>query len=602
MSVQPAKRDSLIRFTSRLADELQGLKPGAHRLLAEKILKGIGRRCDLDHVHLYLSQRKTGKVLPISLFSDWSRSGMPSIASQLQRVALTLFGEQAAVLLPAGTAVYCGVNERSDSCSRLVSGILRDLQCSAYEMIPIRIGEKLRAVIAVGHDHGAEHLDAVCHQLLQLAGRVFVGSYSAARRESRRKRNHRQWRNVANGACDFAMVLNSALEIVDVVPFGESNLPAISGLRLQDIVPRNSYEPLRQTIEDAIESDQARTCDLMILQRQGKTCSFSTRIEPGGTSSASVCTLYLTNNDVERAAVDELNLLREQLDRASRLSVLGNISSEYAHQLTQPLQVISAQAFTLKRRLRNPDADMAKTIEGVIRIEASVDLARDVIISLRDFLQNRQARPCATDLRRMIEHASRMVQPFPDSGVVRISIDDPEGLLDQIRPFEVHVDRVQTTYVLINLLVNAIEACTNAQTLEPEIRIQLRRHSTPKFVLISVCDNGPGLPAGDSEQVFQRFFTTKSSGFGIGLAICRDVIERQRGKILAQNNAGPGSTFTFSVLVQSDEIEEETRRLEEDAEDLLDSNTHDGTRTAKRRAPGQVRLRSSEKYTSRGPD
>ena len=575
MAVSAAQRESLIRFTSRLAGELQELKPGAHRRLAEKMLKGIGKRCELDHVHLYFCQRKTGQVLPISLFSDWSRTPVPSIASHLKQISLTLFGQQAALLLPAGTAVYCAMNEQSEACSKLISGILRDLQCSAYELIPIRIGNRLRAVIAVGHDHGPDHMDAVCHQLLQLTGRVFVGSYRAARRESRRQRNHRQWRNVANGACDFALVLNSTIEIVGVVPFGKSILPAISGLRLQDIVPRNSYEPLRQAIEDAIESEQARMCDLMILQRQGKTRSYSSRIEPGGETSTCACTLYLTNNDVERGAIDELNQLREQLDRASRLSVLGNISSEYAHQLTQPLQVISTQAFTLKRRIRDPDSDIEKMIEGVSRIEASVDLARDVIVSLRDFLHDRHARLSATHLGRMLEQASKMVQPLPDSGIVRISVDDADALLQQDPSFEVHVDRVQTTYVLINLLVNAIEACTKAEIVEPEIRIQIRRHSSPQSILVSVCDNGPGLPPGDPEKVFQRFFTTKAYGFGIGLAICRDVIERQRGNIRAQNNPGAGSTFTFSLLVQSSEVEEETRRLEEAENDLLDDNTVD---------------------------
>ena len=133
-----------------------------------------------------------------------------------------------------------------------------------------------------------------------------------------------------------------------------------------------------------------------------------------------------------------------------------------------------------------------------------------------------------------------------------------------------HVDRVQTTYVLINLLVNAIEACAQAETAEPEVRIQLRSHVTEKYLVLSVSDNGPGLPEGDPEKVFKRFFTTKKHGFGFGLAICRDVIERQRGKIQAKNNPGDGCTFTFSVLLQNDETEAETRSLDDAADDLMD--------------------------------
>ena len=166
MSLSLGKRDSLIRYTSRLADELNGLKPGLHRAQAGKMLKGIGQRCELNHVHLYLTRLKDGPQ--ISLYSEWSRAEIPPLACQLQRVALPLIGEQAAQLLPFGIAVYCGMNEQSEACSRLVSSILRELNSAAYEMIPILISERLRGVIAVGHDQGPLHLNSVCHHLLQL--------------------------------------------------------------------------------------------------------------------------------------------------------------------------------------------------------------------------------------------------------------------------------------------------------------------------------------------------------------------------------------------------------------------------------------------------
>ncbi len=573
MSLSLGKRDSLIRYTSRLADELNGLKPGLHRAQAGKMLKGIGQRCELNHVHLYLTRLKDGPQ--ISLYSEWSRAEIPPLACQLQRVALPLIGEQAAQLLPFGIAVYCGMNEQSEACSRLVSSILRELNSAAYEMIPILISERLRGVIAVGHDQGPLHLNSVCHHLLQLTGRVFVGSYRAACRESRRRKNHRQWRNLANGACDFALVLDSALEIVNVVPFRNQTPPAVNGLRLQDIVTRSSYKPVRQLIENAIKSNLARTGDFLTLQGKGKPGSFTSRIEPGGETAACACTLYLTSNDVERAAADELTQLRDHLAQASRLSVSGNLSSEYAHQLTQPLQVIEYQAFTLENRLKHGESSVEQMMQNVSAIQDSVDLASEVIFNLRDFLHDRRARLAATDVGRMIEHATKMVQPRPDSVSVRISVDDVEGLLEQDPPLEVHVDRVQTTYVLINLLVNAIEACTNAETDEPEVQIQLRSHTSPKYVVLSVSDNGPGLPEGDPEKVFERFFTTKKHGFGIGLAICRDVIGRQRGEIQAKNNPVVGCTFTFLMLVQSDQAEEETRLLDKAADKIMDDEPED---------------------------
>ena len=151
------------------------------------------------------------------------------------------------------------------------------------------------------------------------------------------------------------------------------------------------------------------------------------------------------------------------------------------------------------------------------------------------------------------------------------SVLDPEALLEQDPPLEVHVDRVQTTYVLINLMVNAIEACREANVQEPELIIQVKSGSaSSKSVMVSVSDNGPGLPKGSTEKVFKRFFTTKKSGFGFGLAICRDVVERQRGTIKACNNPAKGCTFTFSLLLQSDEAEQETEQLEEAAETMME--------------------------------
>lgn len=571
MSLSSAKRDSLIRFTSRLADALNGLRPGEHRVLAARMLKGIGERCEVDQVHLYLARRQQRQQ--ISLYCEWSRLNTPSLASRLQHVDLAILGDQPSHLLPTGTTVYCGKNEQSEACSRLITSILSDLTCAAYEMIPILISKKLRGVIAVGHNHGPQHLDSVCHHLLQLTGRVFVGSYRAARRESRRRKNHRQWQNIAKLACDFALVLDSAMEIVKVAPFRNQNPPAASGLRLQDIVARASYEPVLLLIRDAIKTGNGRTFDFLLLKANGKPSSFNARIEPGGETAACACTLYLTSNDVERAAADELAQLRDHLAQASRLSVIGNLSSEYAHQLTQPLQVIEYQSFLLKSRLKGGEASVEQMLQNVSAIGDSVDIATEVIFNLRDFLQDRRAKLSATDLESMIDHATQLVQPRPDSITVKIRIDDEESLLNQDPPLEVHVDRVQTTYVLINLLVNAIEACMSAKTADPELVIRLRSYPSTPYVVLSVSDNGPGLPKGDPEDVFKRFFTTKKNGFGIGLAICRDVIERQRGKIHAKNNPGAGCTFTFSMLRQSVEAEADTRMLDEAAEDMSDGES-----------------------------
>lgn len=562
-------RDSLIRYTSRLADRMIRLSPGRHKSLAAKMLETIGDKCDLDHAHLYLVNLKHGPHL--SMYSEWSRMATPSLASGLQKIALSLLNEQAEDALPRGIAVYCGKNEHSESCSRIVSSMLRQMNAAAYEMIPVLINNRLRGVIAVAHDKGSMHLDSTSQQLLQLVGRIFVGGYLSAKREARRKKNHRQWRNVANGACDFAFVLDSAMEVLNVVGFRNGSPPSVTGLRLQDIVTRTSYDPVRKMIAESIESKQPHTFEFLLFKNSEKSYSYNARIEPGGEAANIACTMYLTSNDTERAAAEELAELRDNLTQAARLSLSGNLASEYAHQLAQPLQVIGLQGFTLKNRLRMGEATAEKMLLNVEEILLQVEHAREVIFGMRDFLHDRRSRLAATELEIIISQALKLVQPRPDSSAAKISVLDHEELLEQDPRLEVHVDRVQTTYVLINLMVNAIEACREADVQEPELIIQVKSDpDSQKFVLVSVSDNGPGLPKGKMEKVFKRFFTTKKSGFGFGLAICRDVVERQRGTISAFNNPIRGCTFTFSLLFQSDEADEETQQLEDAAEKMME--------------------------------
>lgn len=289
------------------------------------MLDRIGIRCELDHVHLYLAHLNDGPH--ISLYSEWSHNETGSLKSSLQGVALSLISEQAAEILPNGTAVYCGLNEQSESCSRLMSSILRQLNSAAYELIPILLHRRFCGVIAVAHDKGSTHLDPLCHQLLRLAGRIFVGGYLASRRDLRRRKLYRQWRSVANGACDFAVVLDSAMEIVNVVAFRNLFPPAVRGLRLQDIVTRTSYDAVLKFIGEAIRAKQARTIDFLMIKGSEKPGSYNARIEPHGNTAGNACTLYLTSNDAEHAAAEELAELRVHLAQASRLSVSGNLAS-----------------------------------------------------------------------------------------------------------------------------------------------------------------------------------------------------------------------------------------------------------------------------------
>src|SRR5947207_13151136 len=117
----------------------------------------------------------------------------------------------------------------------------------------------------------------------------------------------------------------------------------------------------------------------------------------------------------------------------------------------------------------------------------------------------------------------------------------------------VTADRVQLQQVLLNLVLNACEAMANYDSSERQLLIASK--SENGTVRVSVTDRGGGIPEGKREQVFERFFTTKKEGMGLGLSICRTIIDAHRGKIWATNNAGRGATFHFSLpIVRSDAL------------------------------------------------
>lgn len=553
MPLVQQRRDSLLRYSSRLFDQLSSLRPASVRRLTTNAIGGLGQRAAVPHAHLFLVRGRTAESETASLVAEWSKHPAARVGDELQKCHLSLLGEDVARALSAGTTVFSGLTETTHACSRLVSGILRELGVCGYEMIPVIMGKRLRAIIGLAHDYGPVHLDHQSHLLIQLSGKIIVGCLMSARREQRRRIHHRQWKSIANGACDFALQTDARCEIIRVIPFRQQKPPQVQGLRLQDFVAAVSYESLTESIDTAIGSALPRMADVRAVTAGGRPCSYAVRIEPTADNVAGGLTLYLTNNDAERAHAEELQSLREQLDRATRLSILGNIATEFAHQLTQPLQSITNNSYTLKSRLRSKALGREKLIECVESIEGNVAHAGDVINSLRDFLRDRRMNPTANCLRTMIEHAVTMIETVAERISAKVRIHDPATVLAAKGGCLVCVDRVQTTHVIINLLMNALEACAAAKTAAPNVSVSVVPCERPGHLVVRITDNGPGIPPEKLNSVFDRFFTTKTDGFGIGLAICRDVIERQHGIIRAENNPESGCCFSFTVALCADD-------------------------------------------------
>lgn len=562
MPLPEENREALLNYALLLSNTISDNQSGSLRSLVSEVVAKLGKLACVQHAHLFVLRKSNAPNSFASLYTEWGSTSTPEIGPNLQDVRLQLFGTEAVKSLRSGNAYFSQFDEENNACSKLVSGLLRELGLSSYELIPIISGGRLAALIGLAHVEGPDHLDHQSRRLIQLAGNVLIRSIQMARRERVRRNNHKQWKRVVNGACDFAVRVDSNLEISAVIAFRQQKPPQVRGLLLTEFVSRSSCESVLELIEAVNNSSQPRSIQFFGINANGRPCSYAARIEPASSKSRKRdLTLFLTNNDVERAHAEELSCLREQLDRATRLSLLGNIATEFAHQLTQPLQAISNHIYTLRSRIRKTEPH-PMLLSCADNIETSVDHAGAIINSLRDFLTNRRMKLGPAKLATMVQHAVTMVEAQSERVGAKVHMLDPHGMLENELSPVVDVDTVQTTHVIINLLVNAIEACGEAKTEAPEILITARPDANSRHVIVEVSDNGPGLSPENPDGVFERFFTTKSDGFGIGLAICRDVIERQGGNIRARNNSDRGCCFSFTLLLY-------TRSEKDEASDVV---------------------------------
>ncbi len=225
----------------------------------------------------------------------------------------------------------------------------------------------------------------------------------------------------------------------------------------------------------------------------------------------------------------------------SRVASLGEMAAAIAHEINQPLAAISMNAATSLRYLHREQVDVEEAKSAVSRIARDVARATDVVKRLRDLF----TKPGGTKAPVNMNEAIHEVVALTRSQVQRNGAAIRTDLCDEIP--SVMGDRVQLQQVIVNLVVNAAEAMKDVQDRPREILVRTLRESDG--VRIEVRDAGIGVAPEQRESIFTAFRTTKPGGMGMGLSICKTIVERHGGRLCVLSNEGPGSTFHFSIPV-----------------------------------------------------
>jgi C4-dicarboxylate-specific signal transduction histidine kinase len=243
---------------------------------------------------------------------------------------------------------------------------------------------------------------------------------------------------------------------------------------------------------------------------------------------------------------ERLRQLELDVAHKNRLTTMGELTASLAHEITQPIASARNNARAALNFLERRPPDFGEVGEALGCIVADADRAGDIIDRIRDHIKKAPPRKHRFDFNEAINEVLALARTAVTRNGVSVQTFT-EGLLP------VQADRVQLQQVVLNLILNAVEAMGSSDAGRRELLISTEQSPT-NGVLVAVRDSGPGIDREHLEQVFDAFYTTKSSGVGMGLSICRSIINAHGGRLWAEPNEPRGAVFQFTLPIAENEV------------------------------------------------
>jgi len=233
---------------------------------------------------------------------------------------------------------------------------------------------------------------------------------------------------------------------------------------------------------------------------------------------------------------------RMELAHANRVATMGELSASITHEINQPVAAAVNNASAALRWLGKEPPDLEQVRQALNRVFANGNRASEVIGRIRALIKKAPPRKDDLEINKVILEVIALARGEVVKNGVSVQTQLAEGLS------LIHGDRVQLQQVIINLIMNAVQAMSGVSEGSRELLIGTGKDAS-SGVLVAVQDSGSGLDPENSERLFDPFYTTKPSGMGLGLSICRSIVEAHGGRIWASRNAGPGATVQFTLPV-----------------------------------------------------
>ena len=246
----------------------------------------------------------------------------------------------------------------------------------------------------------------------------------------------------------------------------------------------------------------------------------------------------------KKQAEEEATIHRERLAHLVRVQTLGEMASGIAHEINQPLAAIDSYAQASQKHLQSRETNLGKVEELVEKISIQARRAGSVVSRLRSMMQNKVSNPLSLDINQLLNEVSEIAKIGAKNNNCNLILKYSHSLPKVI------CDEIQIQQVALNLISNAVDAMDELEgDVEKNINVETRIKDN-NYLEVCVSDNGSGINVQDMNKIFEAFYTTKDSGLGMGLSICKSIIENHGGELGCSQNETGGSSFCFSLPVE----------------------------------------------------
>ena len=394
------------------------------------------------------------------------------------------------------------------------------------------------------HDSRGEPLRDRQGNIIQWYG-LTIDIDEAKKAEEALRESEARSRSALDGIAGLVAVLapNGELETANrqVLEYFGRSLEWIKNWGTNDAVHPEDLPRVVELYKRAIASGIPFNFEVRLRRFDGEYRWFDNRGVPIRDDSGRIARWYSLLTDIEdrTRALAQLEQMQSDFAHMNRVSMMGELAVSLSHEITQPIASARNNARAAQNFLDMQPPDLGEVREALSCLVGDTDRARDMIDRIRDHMKKAPPRKEHFDLNEAINEVIALAR----TAIIKKGVSVQTRLAEGLCP--IYCDRVQLQQVVLNLILNAVEAIGSVEAEPRELSISTEQDHTG--VLVAVRDSGPGIDPTHLERVFDRFYTTKGSGMGMGLSICRSIIDAHGGRLWAEANEPRGAVFQFTL-------------------------------------------------------